>query len=168
MFERFNEGARRLVVLAQEEARELRHGYIGTEHLLLGLLREEQSAGAFVLRSLGIKIEEVRAEVSRIVGHGDEVPSGRMPFTPRTKVILELALRESLALRHPYIGTEHILLGLAREGEGVANRILLEQGVTSQLMIERTLELLGESPPGSDFEGFEEEGEGMRFRWLDL
>jgi ATP-dependent Clp protease ATP-binding subunit ClpC len=168
VLERFNEGARLVVVMAQEEARALRHGYIGTEHLLLGLAREEKSVGAFVLRSLGVKIDEVRAEVSRIVGLGDEAPSGHMPFTPRAKVILELALRESLALRHRYIGTEHILLGLAREGDGVANRILFELGATSQLITERTLETLGEFPPGNYFDDFEGEGEGMRYRWLEL
>ena len=126
MFERFTERARQVVVLAQDEARHLRHNYIGTEHLLLGLLREEEGIAARVLRQLGVPEEEVRAQVARIVGHGDEVTTGQIPFTPRAKKILELSLREALSLRHNYIGTEHILLGLVRENQGVAARILLD------------------------------------------
>src|SRR6476660_4601945 len=126
MFERFTERARQVVVLAQEEARTLKHNYIGTEHILLGLLREEEGLAARVLESLDITVEEVRAQVARIVGQGDEVTSGQIPFTPRAKKVLELALREALSLGHNYIGTEHILLGLVRENEGVAARILLD------------------------------------------
>jgi len=126
MFERFTERARQVVVLAQEEARALKHNYIGTEHLLLGLLREEEGVAARVLESLDISVEEVRAAVVRIVGAGDETPTGQIPFTPRAKKVLELALREALSLGHNYIGTEHILLGLVREDEGVAARILLD------------------------------------------
>src|SRR2546429_2936277 len=126
MFERFTERARQVVVLAQEEARILKHNYIGTEHILLGLLREEEGLAARVLESLDITVEEVRAQVARIVGQGDEVTTGQIPFTPRAKKVLELALREALSLGHNYIGTEHILLGLVRENEGVAARILLD------------------------------------------
>src|SRR5437773_9266198 len=126
MFERFTERARQVVVLAQDEARALKHNYIGTEHILLGLLREEEGLAARVLDSLDITAEEVRAQVARIVGQGDEVPTGQIPVTPRAKKVLELALREALSLGHNYIGTEHILLGLVRENEGVAARILLD------------------------------------------
>ena len=115
MFERFTERARQVVVLAQEEARILKHNYIGTEHILLGLLREEEGLAARVLESLDITVERVRAQVVRIVGSGEEVTSGQIPFTPRAKKVLELALREALSLGHNYIGTEHILLGLVRE-----------------------------------------------------
>src|SRR5882762_9016665 len=126
MFERFTERARQVVVLAQEEARTLKHNYIGTEHILLGLLREEEGLAARVLESLDITVERVRAQVVRIVGSGEEVTSGQIPFTPRAKKVLELPLREALSLGHNYIGAEHILLGLVRENEGVAARILLD------------------------------------------
>jgi ATP-dependent Clp protease ATP-binding subunit ClpA len=122
VFERFTERARQVVVLAQEEARTLRHHYIGTEHILLGLLREEEGMAARVLVSLAITVERVRGQVVRIVASGEEVTSGQIPFTPRAKKVLELALRESLKLGHNYIGTEHILLGLTSEDEGVAFR----------------------------------------------
>ncbi|MHB1390031.1 MAG: ATP-dependent Clp protease ATP-binding subunit [Thermoleophilia bacterium] len=126
MFERFTERARQVVVLAQEEARSLKHNYIGTEHLLLGLLREEEGIAAQVLTTLDVHLDEVRMQVAQIVGMGDEVAAGQIPFTPRAKKVLELALREALSLGHNYIGTEHILLGLIKENEGVAARILLE------------------------------------------
>jgi ATP-dependent Clp protease ATP-binding subunit ClpA len=126
MFERFTPRARQVVVLAEDEARRLKHNYIGTEHLLLGLIREEEGIAARVLESLDVTVEEVRSQVSRIVGHGDELASGPIPFTPRVQKILDLALREALSLGHNYIGTEHLLLGLASEGEGVAIRILLD------------------------------------------
>jgi hypothetical protein len=126
VFERFTERARQVVVLAQDEARAFRHNYIGTEHLLLGILREEEGLAARVLEALDVSLEEVRAEVTRIVGSGEELATGQIPFTPRGKKVLELALREALSLGHNHIGTEHILLGLVREGEGVAMRILLE------------------------------------------
>ena len=128
VFERFTERARQVVVLAQEEARVLRHTYIGTEHLLLGLLREEDGIAARVLGALGITLEPVRAEVARIVGPGEEETRGQIPFTPRAKKVLELALREAQALGHNYIGTEHVLLGLVREDSGVAASILLDLG----------------------------------------
>ena len=123
MFERFTERARQVVVLAQDEARLLRHDYIGTEHLLLGLFREEEGIAARVLESFAT-VEEVRAQVVRIVGQGDGATSGQIPFTPRAKKVLELALREALSIGHNYIGTEHVLLGLASENDGVAMEIL--------------------------------------------
>jgi ATP-dependent Clp protease ATP-binding subunit ClpC len=126
VFERFTERAREVVVLAQEEARNLRDYHIGTEHILLGLLREEEGLAAMVLESLDITVEEVRAQVTRIVGQGDEVTTGQIPFTPRAKNVLDLGLREALSLGHNYVGTEHILLGLVRENEGVAAEILHE------------------------------------------
>jgi ATP-dependent Clp protease ATP-binding subunit ClpA len=125
VFERFTERARAVVVLAQDEARVLKHKYLGTEHILLGLLRVEEGLAARVLESLDVTAEEVRAEVVRIVGPGEEAITGQIPFTPRAKKVFELALREALSLGHNYIGTEHILLGLVRENEGVAARILL-------------------------------------------
>jgi ATP-dependent Clp protease ATP-binding subunit ClpC len=125
MFERFTERARQVVVLAQEEARGLKHSHIDTEHILLGLLREEWGLAARLLNSLHISVERVRAHVVRIVGSGEEVTSGQIPFTPRAENVFELALREALSLGHNYIGTEHILLGLVCENEGVAARILL-------------------------------------------
>jgi hypothetical protein len=132
VFERFTERARQVVVLAQDEARLLKHNYIGTEHILLGLLREEEGLAARLLESMNVAVEEVRAQVARIVGVGDEVTSGQIPFTPRAKKTLELALREALGFGHNYIGTEHVLLGLAREGDGVAMRLLLDFGVDGE------------------------------------
>ena len=126
VFERFTERARQVVVLAQEEARALGHDYIGSEHILLGLLREEEGLAARVLQHLGITLERVRAQVERIVSRGDEMTVGHIPFTPRAKRVLELAQREALSLGQNYIGPEHILLGLTRENEGVATRILLD------------------------------------------
>ena len=145
MFERFTERARQVVVIAQSEARALKHNYIGTEHLLLGLLREEEGIAARVLMSFDVTVEEVRAQVARIIGQGDEVVGGRIPFTPRSKKILELSLREALAVGHNYIGTEHILLGLMREGEGVAVRILLDFGASPAAVRDEVLRLLTSS-----------------------
>src|SRR5579872_3783270 len=142
MFERFTERARQVVVLAQEEARTLKHNYIGTEHILLGLLREEEGLAARVLESLDITVERVRAQVVRIVGSGEEVTSGQIPFTPRAKKVLELALREALSLGHNYIGTEHILLGLVRENEGVAARILLDFDADSEKIRNEVIRML--------------------------
>jgi ATP-dependent Clp protease ATP-binding subunit ClpC len=124
VFERFTERGRQSVVLAQDEARALKHNYIGTEHLLLGLLREGEGIPVRVLDAFGITVEEVRMQVARLVGQGDEVTTGQIPFTPRAKKVLELSLREALRLGHREIGTEHVLLGLLREGDGVAVRIL--------------------------------------------
>jgi Clp amino terminal domain, pathogenicity island component len=132
MFERFTERARQVVVLAQEEARTLKHNYIGTEHILLGLLREEQGLAARVLESLDITVEQVRGQVVRIVGHGEEETPGQIPFTPRAKKVLELAQHEALSLGHNYIGTEHILLSLARVNEGVGMRIVQDFGVDTE------------------------------------
>src|ERR687886_140205 len=146
MFERFTERARQVVVLAQEEARTLKHNYIGTEHILLGLLREEEGLAARVLESLDITVERVRAQVVRIVGSGEEVTSGQIPFTPRAKKVLELALREALSLGHNYIGTEHILLGLVRENEGVAARILLDFDADAEKIRNEIIRML--SAPG--------------------
>ena len=125
MFERFTEPARQVVVLAQDEARTLRHNYIGTEHLLLGLLRED-GAAARALDEFDVTFEEVQAQVARIIGQGDEVTTGQIPFTPRAKKVLELSLREALDSGDNYIGPEHILLGMVREGDGVAARILMD------------------------------------------
>ena len=132
MFERFTERARQVVVLAQDEARALKHNYIGTEHILLGLLREEEGLAARVLESLDITVERVRSQVVRIVGSGEEVTSGQIPFTPRAKKVLELALREALSLGHNYIGTEHILLGVLSDDQDPAARALTGIGVTHQ------------------------------------
>jgi len=125
MFERFTDRARRVVVLAQEESRLLNHNYIGTEHLLLGLIHEGEGVAARALEQLGISLERVRTEVEEIIGQGASSPTGHIPFTPRAKKVLELSLREALELGHNYIGTEHILLGLLREGEGVAAQVLM-------------------------------------------
>jgi ATP-dependent Clp protease ATP-binding subunit ClpC len=142
MFERFTERARQVVVLAQEEARVLRHNYIGTEHLLLGLLREADGVAARVLGGLEVSLEEVRGEVARIVGEGDNESQGQIPFTPRAKKVLEWALREALSLGHNYIGTEHILLGLVRESEGVAARILNDLEVDADRVRQEVMRVL--------------------------
>src|SRR5688500_11437145 len=158
MFERFTERARQVVVLAQEEARTLKHNYIGTEHILLGLLREEEGLAARVLESLDITVERVRAQVVRIVGSGEEVTSGQIPFTPRAKKVLELALREALSLGHNYIGTEHFLLGLVRENEGVAARILLDFDADSEKIRNEVIRML--SGPGGRRSGGQGQGAG--------
>jgi ATP-dependent Clp protease ATP-binding subunit ClpA len=128
VFERFTDRARRVIVLAQEEARLLGHDYIGTEHLLLGLAREGQGVAAKVLEVLGIGLEALRSQVQEVIGRGQRAPSGHVPFTPRAKKVLELSLREALELGHDYIGTEHLLLGMIREGEGVAAQVLVRLG----------------------------------------
>ena len=134
MFERFTDRARRVVVLAQEEARMLNHNYIGTEHILLGLIHEGEGVAAKALESMGISLDAVRAQVEEIIGQGQQAPSGHIPFTPRAKKVLELSLREALQLGHNYIGTEHILLGLIREGEGVAAQVLVKLKVKRLLL----------------------------------
>ncbi len=146
------------MVLAQEEARTLKHNYIGTEHILLGLLREEEGLAARVLESLDITTERVRSQVVRIVGSGEEVTSGQIPFTPRAKKVLELALREALSLGHNYIGTEHILLGLVRENEGVAARILLDFDADSDKIRNEVIRML--SGPGGRRQGGGAGGQG--------
>ena len=146
MFERFTDRARRVVVLAQEEARMLNHNYIGTEHILLGLIHEGEGVAAKALESLGIRQEAVRQQVEEIIGQGQHAPSGHIPFTPRAKKVLELALREALQLGHNYIGTEHILLGLIREGEGVAAQVLVKLGADLSRVRQQVIQLLHGGP----------------------
>src|SRR5437762_4738297 len=148
MFERFTDRARRVVVLAQEEARMLSHNYIGTEHILLGLIHEGEGVAAKALESLDISLEAVRAQVEEIIGQGQQAPSGHMPFTPRAKNVLELSLREALQLGHSYIGTEHILLGLIREGEGVAAQVLVKLGADLNRVRQQVIQLLSGAPTG--------------------
>ncbi len=142
MFERFTDRARRVVVLAQEEARMLNHNYIGTEHILLGLIHEGEGVAAKALESLGISLEAVRQQVEEIIGQGQQAPSGHITFTPRAKKVLELSLREALQLGHNYIGTEHILLGLIREGEGVAAQVLVRLGADLNRVRQQVIQLL--------------------------
>ena len=146
MFERFTERARQVVVLAQNEARALKHNYLGTEHILLGLLGEEEGLAARVLESLDITVEEVHAQIARVVGQGDEAVLGQIPFTPRAKKVLELSLAESLSLGHNYIGTEHLLLGVVRENDGVAARILYDLGADAEKIRTEVIRML--SGPG--------------------
>src|SRR6201984_2161906 len=153
MFERFTDRARRGGVLAQEEARMLKHGYVGTEHILLGLIHEGEGVAAKTLESLGISLDAVRQQVEEIIGRGQQPPSGHIPFTPRHKKVLELALRESLQLGHNYIGTEHILLGLIREGDGVAAQVLVKLGADLNRVRQQVIQLLhgyqGKEPAAS-------------------
>src|SRR5574340_321726 len=142
MFERFTEKARRVVVYAQEEARMLNQNYIGTEHLLLGLIREQEGIAAKALESLDISLEDVHQQVEELIGRGTYVPTGHIPFTPRAKKVLELSLREALQLGHNYIGTEHILLGLIREGEGVAAQVLVKLGADLTRVRQQVIQLL--------------------------
>jgi ATP-dependent Clp protease ATP-binding subunit ClpC len=156
MFERFSDAARRVVVAAQDEARFLNHNYIGTEHLLLGLLAPREGVAARALESLGISRMAVARQVEEIIGRGDVGAAGQVPFTPRSKKVLELALREAMDLKHNHIGTEHILLGLIREGEGVAAKVLVRLGADLGQVRQRVMEMLsggsvevlqGEGPP---------------------
>src|SRR6187431_1965103 len=142
LFERFTDRARRVVVLAQEEARLLNHNYIGTEHILLGLIHEGEGVAAKALESLSISLDGVREQVQEIIGQGQQAPSGHIPFTPRAKKVLELSLRESLQLGHNYIGTEHILLALIAEGEGVASQMLTQQGLALSTVRTKVIQLL--------------------------
>ena len=166
MFERFTDRARRVVVLAQEEARLLNHSYIGTEHILLGLIHEGEGVAAKALETLGISLEAVRAQVEEIIGQGGSSPSGHIPFTPRAKKVLELSLREALQLGHNYIGTEHILLGLIREGEGVAAQVLVKLGADLSRVRQQVIQLLsGYQGPQGKSEGSasgKESGSGER------
>ncbi len=150
MFERFTDRARRVVVLAQEEARMLNHNYIGTEHILLGLVRERDGVAAKALESLNISLEAVRQQVEEIIGQGQAVPRGHIPFTPRAKKVLELSLREALQLGHNYIGTEHILLGLIREGEGVAAKVLQKLGGELSRVRQTVIQLLSGYTAGAE------------------
>ncbi len=155
MFEKFTDGARRVVVLAQEEARMLNHNYIGTEHILLGLIQDGDGVGTQALESLGISLEAARQQVEEIVGRGEKAPTGHIPFTPRAKKVLELSLREAQQLGHNYIGSEHILLGLVREGGGAATEVLVRSGAdldrvrqaVVQLVAAREREESGQLPP---------------------
>jgi ATP-dependent Clp protease ATP-binding subunit ClpC len=150
VFEKFTELARQVVVLAQQEARALRHNYIGTEHILLGLLRVEEGVAARALRALGVTVEEARDRVSQTVGTGEDEPkTGQVPFTPRAKKVLELGMREALALGHNHIGTEHILLGLVRENNGVAARVLLEFEVDADRVRSEVIATLPGVPRGT-------------------
>jgi ATP-dependent Clp protease ATP-binding subunit ClpC len=150
VFERFTEHARQVVALAQDEARALKHGYIGTEHLLLALLRDQESLAGEALASLGVRLEEVRGQVGRIVGSGDEAVTRHVPFTPRSKKVLDLSAREANQLGHNFVGPEHILLGLARENEGVAARILLDLGAGADDVRLAVSEALAKGPPLRD------------------
>ena len=142
MFERFTDRARRVVVLAQEEARMLSHNYIGTEHILLGLIHEGEGVAAKALESLDISLEAVRAQVEEIIGQGQQAPSGHIPFTPRAKKVLELSLREAVSLRHNYIGTEHLLLGLVRQGDVIVRDTLVAAGVDTSTLRQGVQEAL--------------------------
>ena len=152
MFERFTDRARRVIVLAQEEARMLNHNYIGTEHILLGLIHEGEGVAAKALESMGISLEDVRREVEEIIGHGTQPTTGHIPFTPRAKKVLELSLREGLQMGHKYIGTEFLLLGLIREGEGVAAQVLIKLGADLPRVRQQVIQLL------SGYEGNQQEG----------
>jgi ATP-dependent Clp protease ATP-binding subunit ClpC len=146
VFERFTDRGRRVVVLAQEESRMLNHNYIGTEHILLGLVHEGGGVAALALEKLDISIEAVRQQVGEIIGQGQAAPTGHIPFTPRAKKVLELSLREALQLGHNYIGTEHILLGLIREGEGVAAQVLQKLGADLNRVRQTVIQLLSGYP----------------------
>jgi hypothetical protein len=152
MFERFTERARRVLVLAQEEARFLEHNFIGTEHLLLGLVREADGVAAKALGELGIGLDDVRQRVKETIGPAGSPMTSSPPFTPRAKKVLELSLREALQLQHNYIGTEHILLGLVREGEGVAARVLVSLGADLSRVRQKVVDLLGTDPAAGLFE----------------
>ena len=167
MFERFTDRARRVVVLAQEEARMLNHNYIGTEHILLGLIHEGEGVAAKALESLGIALEGVRQQVEEIIGQGQQAPSGHIPFTPRAKKVLELSLREALQLGHNYIGTEHILLGLIREGEGVAAQILVKLGADLNRVRQQVIQLLHGYPGKEPAGGGARLGKRERARLMD-
>jgi ATP-dependent Clp protease ATP-binding subunit ClpC len=162
VFERFTDRARRVVVFAQEEARLLNHNYIGTEHVLLGLVREGEGVAAQALTSMGIGLDAVRGQVEKIIGQGQAAPTGHIPFTPRAKKVLELSLREALQLGHNYIGTEHILLGLLREGEGVAAQVLQQLGADLNRVRQTVIQLLSGYSQGKErgpSAGLQEEGE---------
>jgi Clp amino terminal domain, pathogenicity island component len=150
MFERFTDRARRVVVLAQEEAGLLNHNYIGTEHILLGLIHEREGVAARALTELGISLETIRVEVVEIIGRGQTAPTGHIPFTPRSKKVLELSLREALQLGHNYIGTEHILLGLIREGEGVGAQVLVKLGGSLDRVRQEVIRVLSAAGPSPE------------------
>jgi ATP-dependent Clp protease ATP-binding subunit ClpA len=167
VFERFAQQARQVVVWAQEEARGLRHTYIGSEHILLGLLREEQGLAARVLDSLGVTVGRVRVQVVRIVGAGEEPSSGQIPFTPQAKQVLEMALREAASLGHDYVATEHILLGLLRDDQGVAVRILLDCDVDLPDLRDEVIVRTGSARPATDEPTSSGPGPAIDPGWLD-
>ncbi len=167
MFDRFTDRARRVMVLAQEEARMLNHDYIGTEHILLGLIHEGEGVAAKALESLGISLDAVRQQVEEIIGQGQQAPPGHIPFTPRAKTVLELADRETRALGHAYVGTEHILLGLIREGDGVAAQVLVTLGADPNRVRQQVIQLL-RGDQGTDVAGAgSQRGKRARARLLD-
>jgi ATP-dependent Clp protease ATP-binding subunit ClpC len=149
-FAKFTERARKVLALAQEEAQRFNHNYIGTEHLLLGLVREGDGVGAHVLRNLGVELSRVRNAVEFIIGRGDRIVLGEIGLTPRSKRVIELAVDEADRLQHPYVGTEHILLGLIREGEGIAAGIIESLGVSLEAARRETLRILGETGEGDE------------------
>ncbi len=153
MFERFTDRARRVIVLAQEEARALQHNYIGTEHLLLGLIREGEGVAAKALEAKGVTLEDTRKQVEEMIGKGNAAPNGHIPFTPHAKQVLELSLREALQLGHSYIGTEHILLGLIREGEGVGTQVLIKMDVDLGELRSTTIDMIRGNAGGTDDKG---------------
>ena len=166
MFERFTDRARRVVILAQENARLLNHDYIGTEHLLLGLIQEGEGVAAQGLLDLGIRLDSVRSEVAETVGRGRQTPSGHIPFTPRAKKVLELSLREALQLRHSYIGTGHILLGLIREGDGVAAQVLEKLGSDLPRVRQAIIRLLSEGAGNKQVPAAADPGDSITLRGL--
>ena len=147
MFERFTDHARQVIVFAQDDARELKHNYIGTEHLLLGLLRDEGGVGARALSSVDIRYDDVRTDVGSLIGQGDEVTTGQIPFTPRAKSVLDLGRKEAVALGHDHYGAEHILLGIVRQGDGVASRIILDRGADEETVRANVMREIGVTPP---------------------
>jgi ATP-dependent Clp protease ATP-binding subunit ClpA len=159
MFERFTDRARRAVVLAQEEARALNHSYVGPEHLLLGLVREGEGVAARALTGLGVDLSAVRQQIEELTGRGEQSPSGRIPFTPRTKKVLELSLREALQLGHNYIGTEHILLAILREGDNVGAQVLVRMGTDLNQVRLQVTKLLADAGAVSPGESAEPSGE---------
>jgi ATP-dependent Clp protease ATP-binding subunit ClpC len=165
MFERFTERARRVVVLAQEESRLLGHNYIGTEHLLLGLLAEQEGVAARALESLNVTLTAAREQVEEIIGPGQQTPHGHIPFTPRAKKILELALREALTMGSEVINTEHLLLGLINEGDGVGAQILQRLGATAQAVREAVARLITAEPEAAEVTGPESEPRAVSVPW---
>ena len=164
MFERFTERARRVIILAQEEAKRLNHSAVGTEHLLLGIIREGEGVASKVLESLNINPERVRAEIESAIGRGERTPYEEVPLTPRAKKVLELALDEARRLGHNYIGTEHLLLGLIREGEGVAARVLEAMGADLERVRSQVVSLLGEEGTASSPKQAEQDADPGRVR----
>jgi len=156
VFERFTDRARRVIVLAQEEARILNHNYIGTEHILLGLIHESEGIAVEALASLGVSLATARTEVEKVIGRGKEPPSGHIPFTPRAKKVLELSAREASRLGHPALGSEHLLLGLIREGEGVGAQVLMQLGVELEAARRAVLQRLSERGPETAAPSFAE------------